>query len=345
MKKPHLTIALLLASASALSVAEPLGGVGPDSTEQLFWQSAERLGTADAYKAYLSRYPSGFFMPLANAALGKAAETKGTDSRPTAALPVQGAGLNAFSSEASSGAVSFRIGESFDGPKAINVGGLGVRKKLVLPTGRWVALAAQDEAIELPAVLSHSSYRVTVTTASFGRFAGGRLVSLMTFKFSSRKTNPAVSWSSLDGCAGAGTVPLQSSRPTKGGWRDECAALAFESSPLADKSPATAELQRSLARLGAAVSGSTLVSTWSYSEKQRGYLGIARHDWPGAALGDEGQTIRDWSPENQTGERQVFASRLWSWSKDYGRFASEGYMNDFEDNGKGPTDFAFVASK
>ena len=40
---------------------------GPDPTEQMIWQSTERLATSDAYQAYLAKYPSGFFAAPASA--------------------------------------------------------------------------------------------------------------------------------------------------------------------------------------------------------------------------------------------------------------------------------------
>jgi hypothetical protein len=46
-------------------------GLAPDATDLMFWQSAERLATPAAYHAYLSRYPAGFFAPLALAAIAK----------------------------------------------------------------------------------------------------------------------------------------------------------------------------------------------------------------------------------------------------------------------------------
>ena len=345
------TLMLLLASGSPTAAAAPsttlaAADVAPDATEQLLWQSAERLATPDAYRAYLSRYPSGFFAPMAAAALGKA-DTLKKEALPLSTPGPEPAGtLTPFTSPAESGAVSFNIGETFNGPVGVGVGRLGAKKQLVLPSGKWIALAAHDEVANLPSSLPAwtQTYRVTLSTVSFGRFSGGRLVSLMTFKFSAQKA-PSIAWTGVDGCDRPGTAQLQSSRPAKSAWRDECVALAFGAKPLADTLPATAEIQRSLARLGATVSGPALVSTWSYSERQRGFLGITRFDWPGPMLGNEAQAARDWNPENVTGDRQVFATRLWTWAQGYVPFAMGGFENDFIDDGKGLMDFTPVASK
>ena len=341
---------LLIASGNPTVAAAPLtilaaADVAPDATEQLLWQSADRLATPDAYRAYLARYPSGFFAPMANAALSKSAEPPKAQARPAAMqISDPGGALNPFTASASSAAVSFDIGETFSGPTSVAVGRFGAKKMLVLPAGKWIALAAQDEIAYLPSSGGGGTTPVTLTTASFGRFAGSRLVSLMTFKFSAQKMT-ASSWSSVDGCERAGTSKLQGSRPTKSAWRGECVALAFDSTPLADALPATAEFQRSLARLGATVSGPALVSTWSYTEKQRGFLGITRFDWPGPMLGNDAQAARDWMAENLTGDRQVFATRLWTWAQGYVPFAIGGFENDAIDDGKGLKDFTPFASK
>ncbi len=88
------------------------------------------------------------------------------------------------------------------------------------------------------------------------------------------------------------------------------------------------------------VSGPAIVSTWSYSEKQRGLFVINRYDWPGPILGNEGQALRDWTPENQIGERQVYAGRLWKWP-----YASGGFENDSFDDGRALVDFTPFASR
>ena len=354
--RPHLNTrvaaALLLAavfgSAGMVPATASAADVGPDSTEQMFWQSTERLATPDAYRAYLARYPSGFFASLAAAALSKAGEPLKPTAPPPPigrSAPEQGGSLTNFTRPASSGAVSFSIGETFNGPTAVGVGWLGAKKKLVLPAGRWTALAAQDEIALVPAYggAYAGNSRATLTTVSFGRFVGSRLASLMSFKFSAQKIT-ALSWSGFDGCERAGTIRLQST-PRKSSWRDECVLQALDTNPLSDMLPATVELQKSLVRLGGTVSGPALVSTWSYSEKQRGLLSITRYDWPGPALGNDTQASRDWTPENQVGDRQVFASGLWKWTQAYAAYAAAGFENDYAEDGKGPLDFTVATSK
>lgn len=324
--------------------------VGPDATELLFWQSAERLATAEAYRAYLSRYPAGFFAPLASAAIAKgnpepsARVSEATKSLASVSAESQGK-LTLFSDEPDSGAVSFRLGEEVVGPKALTVGSLGARKQLVVPAGRWTVLAAHDDIAYIP-----SSYatlgpvRVRLTTVTFGKFTGSRLASLLRFSFSSQKVVSTVSWSQVEGCEAGGEFKLRGYRPASSGYRSECRALAFESKPLTDESMATAEARRSLSRLGGTVRGAALVSSLTFTEAQRGYLSVVRFDWPGVWLGDDSQSARAWHAENLDSAREAFAGQLWGWFQKYRDAASDGYVNDFSDDDKGPRDFAPVSS-
>jgi hypothetical protein len=78
---------------------------------------------------------------------------------------------------------------------------------------------------------------------------------------------------------------------------------------------------------------------------QSSFFVITRYDWPGPILGNEGQALRDWTPENQIGERQVYAARLWKWALDYAPYASGGFENDSFDDGRALVDFTAFASK
>jgi hypothetical protein len=182
-------VAMALISVACLGESICAAEATPHSIEQVFWQSAEKIGTLDAYKAYLSRYPTGFFAPIAMAAIGKYAEAvKPGGLTAEVAVLQQGSSLSHFSTASLSGTVEFNIGDSFSGPTALGVGRLGAKKKLVLPSGNWVALAAQDESANIQIVTSFTNtVRLTLTTATFGRFAGSSLVSLMTFRFSAQK--------------------------------------------------------------------------------------------------------------------------------------------------------------
>jgi len=342
---------MLCAEASAQASRNAAADVGPDATESLFWQSTERVATTDAYRAYLSRYPSGFFAPLATAALNKGSGSTGSAVAAASPAPAQpraetASKLTPFFQTADSGAVMFNLGETSNGPIAHTVGWAGAKKQVVLPNGQWIALAAQDEPVEMPWATTSmvGTSRVVLATVMFGRFVDGRLASLMQFRFSSHKS-PSVAWSAVDNCDRSGTMSLQSARPQTSGWRDECAALAYDASPLTAATPPIAELKRSLARMNATMQGPALVSTLSFSEKQRGYLGVTRYDWPGVAMGDATQQARDWNPVGMDNAHQSYATQLWEWTKGYQHIARDGYTNDYATFGKGLPDFSPLAMR
>ncbi len=334
-----LLIAGTAAAQSTAATEVPAAELGPDSTEQMFWQSVERLATPEGYRAYLTRYPSGFFEPLARAALNKA------ESAPSgAATSMQGAALAYFSYEAD-GSVPFDIGETITGPTPVTVGGLGNRRQLVLPSGKWTVLAAQDEKLVLPSsgTTNPQPIQAVVTTVVFGQFNGRRLVSAFQFRFTGKTSSPAT-WSGIDGCQRIGSVSLQSPPPMTTGLRDECLRMVYEENPLASKTaPWAIETQKSLLRLGATASGPAVVSVMSFSEPRRGHLGVYRFDWPGFWLGDSGHTSRDWQPEAQGGAKRAFATQLWTWAQGYQRFANQGYVSEAPEGGRGVADFAPTA--
>lgn len=125
-----------------------------------------------------------------------------------------------------------------------------------------------------------------------GKFVDKQLASLLRFNFSSQKVASTVSWSGVEGCESGGEFRLQRYRPAASSYRSECRALAFESKPLADESLATAEIRNSLSRLGATLEGATLVSSLTFTETRRGYLGVVRLDWAGVWLGGDPQPAR-----------------------------------------------------
>ena len=73
-----------------LAAAEPAPHVwqvaqaGPGAVEADYWRSTEKLGTPDAYRAYLAAFPQGFYARLAHVALAKA----GAATPPPAPSPV-----------------------------------------------------------------------------------------------------------------------------------------------------------------------------------------------------------------------------------------------------------------
>jgi hypothetical protein len=83
------------------------------AVEMEFWRSAQRLGNAEAYRAYLAAFPNGVFAPLARAALsaqGAGAAGIGADSAPKNPP----SNLRHFTEPTPhTGAVSFKLGDRF----------------------------------------------------------------------------------------------------------------------------------------------------------------------------------------------------------------------------------------
>jgi hypothetical protein len=224
------------------------------------------------------------------------------------------------------------------------VGWLGAKRQLPLPSGKWVALSAQDEPLVRPSSGGNVPIpaEIVLTTVVFGQFTGQRLTSAMQFRFSA-KLSPPVSWSGIYGCERSGSTKLQTPPALASGWRDECLSLGYEQAPLPTSTALwSIEMQKSLARLGATASGPALVSALSFREPRRGFLGVYRFDWPGVWLGDVGQTQDDWRANVQDSAKQAFAARLWDWVQQYQRVAGKGFNNGLRDDGQGMTDFSWV---
>lgn len=331
------TLAFLLFAACAFSAAAQSS---TEAIEQTFWQSTERIGTPEAYRAYLNRYPGGVFAPLAEAALskGKVADRASSDGPSTSARttsPTRTNTLNAFSETANSGAVTFQLGDEFVGPKAVTVGWLGARKQLVVPTGRWIVLAAEDDK-----AYPSGTTGVVITTVVFGRFEAHRLVALARYVFNAKVVPYYVGWGQLEGCGAGNRYTYRSFVPSVSGVRTECARMGFDAGPLRDASAVTARVTASLTALGAAVHGPALVSSLSFSEKHHGLLRVVRYDWPGAVLGDAGQTGLTWRPDGLDTSKEAFVNRLWTWWFDsYRGWATDGYLKDIDESTAAFTDF------
>lgn len=196
------TLSCAIGAAAAQSQPAETARAAPAADSELaFWQSADRIGTAAAYRAYLDVFPSGRFATLARAALDKLDKPGAAPVAAAGAPAAGGPGLGSAQLDAlgqlpeESGAVTLRPGEVYTGPGPVTVGWLGAKKQIVIPQGPWIALAATDH-------FSTHRTRVTLTTVYFGRFEQGRLRSLMRYTFNSRSAQDArnIWWDSVDQC-------------------------------------------------------------------------------------------------------------------------------------------------
>jgi formylglycine-generating enzyme required for sulfatase activity/uncharacterized caspase-like protein len=113
-------------------------GLGQGAVELALWQSVEKLGTAEAYRAYLTQYPKGQFSSVAKlqlAALIRPVATGGSSASPTASMsgdspPSVGTGSTVFER---------RAGETFrDCADACP-------EMVVIPAGRFTMGAPRTE--------------------------------------------------------------------------------------------------------------------------------------------------------------------------------------------------------
>jgi len=320
------------AQSPAAQQATPAQGAA-NSTEIEFWRSTDRMGTPEAYRAYLDAYPSGSFAALARLALSRVApNAPAAAAAPAVPTPSStAAGLRYFTQPADSGAVTLNIGDRHKGPTALTAGWLGARKQLVLPSGDWVVLSAADRKLALL-----SNVNATITTVTFGKFTGERLSTLLRFTFSSQV--PSVSsWPDLAGCDRADAQLMHSARSQQG-VRDECISLRATAQPMSVVFQGADELRASLDKLGAKVSGPALTTTITMADKRHGYWGLSRYDWPGASMGADADKIGEWRRDMLAlpAAKAAYANGLLSWAERYRPHAVEGHRNDY--NGPVATD-------
>lgn len=279
-----------------------------NDAELEFWRSTERIGTADAYRAYLRAYSNGHFAPLARAALDKAdlPSPAATEDR-----------LNEFTGPAQSSAVSFKLGDRFAGPTTIAIGSLGTKKQLVLPSGEWVALAAFDG----------TSGRVDpadTTTLAFGKFNARRLTAMLQMTVNREAvTDRAVDWSGIDECQESQANRLHEWKKSQTAWLRECVAVRYAPTIVT----ASGETNVSLGRLGARAQGGAIITDMVFADDVNGYLHVRRIDWPQLALGEEGGDAARWTPQAVAAAppRAAYVKGLIAWADAYRGVAAEGF--------------------
>ena len=158
---------------------------GMDPIELEFWRSAEKIGTEPAYTAYLQRFPSGAFAPLAKAALEK------LGSNPSAASG--DAAAPAYTAPTDSGAIGFPVGTRLKGPGVLTVGNFGARKQLLLPNGEWMVLAAIDYH-------SNHTSRVNMASVALAQLDGKVARSVLVATFNRRPADARNTWADAKNC-------------------------------------------------------------------------------------------------------------------------------------------------
>ncbi len=325
-------MSLSLAASAGISSALFAAADAVPSVEMEFWRSAERIGTAEAYRAFLAAFPEGVFAPLARAALAKTSTPS-----PASSVPAVGANTSAKDAQAKpklryfsepppyTGSIAFNVGDRFLGPGPLTVGWLGAKKQVILPPGEWVVLGASDSNTG-----QRTFYRVNqqmpMVTLTLGKFTGDRLTAMLQFT-SDIRPGEKVTWSDVARCELADATRLHFAKTQPTGMRTECFALRSTAKPLADQDKATLEVRRSLDRMGANMSGLATVTILTIAEPINGYLGITRMDWPAAVLGDDADEPQAWQRESvdKSAPRRAYVEALLAWAGTYQKVASQGY--------------------
>jgi hypothetical protein len=312
--------------AERTEAAQP---AAPSSVELEFWKSAERIGTAESYKAYLDAFPQGVFAPLARAALkAKLATDAGGNNHGAAAsatpspAPSPGGKLKFFVDRSDSGAITFRLGERFTGPGPLTVGWLGAKKQVVLPAGEWVVLSAID----------HPWETVKGTTLVFGRFAGDRIAAALRVS-TNRHPVSRQPWPAMDACEKPDASRLYQWRKPNTAWRRECMTVVAVEKPFAPTSDSSVQTLASLNRMGARIEGFALVARIYLADDVNGMLFVERIDWPAIPLGEAAGTATDWTTEGlrSSPQRGEYLRDFVAWTTAYRAFVLEGFRRELTD--------------
>lgn len=337
--KPHLRQAAFAAclavgvAAPAARAQTPAAAPQASATEIEFWRSAERQGTPEAYRAYLTAFPGGAFAPLARAALGPVPAARAAASAVPALAPASPA-LRYFSSEATrTGAITFNLGDRFSGPGVITVGWAGAKKQYVLPPGEWVVLAAADTKVDHSPLVTRvpTTVIVDVGTLVLGRFSGTRLASAMVYVANVRPVT-VTQWQDLVDCQRAAQDGLHHALSQPSVMRSECQGIRVAAAALDAETPAMVEARASLQRLGAQVHGAALVTIAALWEERQGYLGVMRLDWPGLQLGAAADSAAAWKRDSVAAQpaHAAYLRGLHDWLREYRAVAAEGYRHRIE---------------
>jgi hypothetical protein len=380
----HLAVEPAQAQAPAASPAP-----AHEALELEFWKSVDRIATPRAYRIYLDKYPNGLFAPLAREAIQRAGATvapagaassatnpaaakppsPGAAAAPaaapapaTVAAPVPVAPvvprvkipLTYFKDQATSGAVTFGLGDRFNGPGPVRVGWGKSNKQLPLPSGEWIALAATDHDERnvigmAPTISVGRSYAANalvagsfkLTTVALGKFDGNQLATLMLVMLN--RTPLVAQMTSPEGEACENGKDARLFEFKEGAfYRRTCGLTLAIDNPLADTARVgsaglLADVNASLARLGATVKGPGIATTLLFTGATDGWMRLQRIDFPAVYPELEAVPPRQWeaaskSPPNDKHPTAVYLRQLRHWLEGYVTKAYSGWRRDLDEN-------------
>lgn len=315
---------LVLVAPLAMSESPAQSSSPPSPIEREFWSSTHQIGTVAAYQAYLNKFPNGFFVTLASAAINKAENTVSSTSPPSLRLTKdrgetdsnpRGAQFNVSKivGPTKSSAITQQVGDVFHGPGPITVGWFGAKKQIVVPRGEWVLLAAEDS-------LSTHTPSMSLTSLVLARLEGNTVRSFLLARFNSKAGNSRNSWSDASACESPSPSTLFAWYEHEF-WVTQCVKAALLPQALSAKTLSGSiwkeVLQKLTAGDGALPNSPSLLTEMFYTGDSSNYLKVSRIDFDVSlgerALGTPTSSI-DLSPAGRE-----------KWAKAYSAVAAVGY--------------------
>ena len=282
-----LCASLLLAGPIAMREAHAQDAAAPSQLEREFWTSTQQIGTEGAYQAYLSRFPSGFFAPLASAAIKKGVDALSDGSPQNTNRPANGGPAKSNSGRpqfdpakiagpTGSRASTQQTGDIFYGPGPMTVGWLGAKKQVVVPAGRWILLGAEDG-------LSGHTSPIPLTALVLARLESGTSIqSLLLVRFNSRTGNSRSTWADAKACEESPpSAPFAWHETGSGVTQCITSALRTQASAarMFSSSIWKVALQTLTTAGGTPPSGSYLLTEMFYTGDLSNYLKVSRIDF------------------------------------------------------------------
>jgi len=352
-KLPVVTIicaVLVLAAPLARAESPAQTSSMPSQIEREFWDATRQIDSVAAYQAYLSRFPNGFFAPLASAAIKKAdSAVQGKlqpRSKPTEAheeLPATAADTQ-FSAKKIAGptrssAITQQVGDVFHGPGPITVGWTGARKQIVVPGGEWVLLAAEDSQTPMVTRSLYGTYTppASLTTIVLARLEGRMVWSFLLARFNSKEGNhPGLTWTDAIDCES----PPSSARfawRSRGFLTTRCVVASLHPRKQVAKALSGTLWEEALQKLadggGTLPDSSFLVTDLFFTRDASNYLHVSRIDF-GVSSEAKAADAPNSSPDLSLQGREA-------WAEAYSALAASGYRNKISekelDAGGAPT--------
>jgi hypothetical protein len=323
---------LWLANPVVTKEARAQDVAAPSTIEREFWTSTQQIGTQAAYQAYLSRFPNGFFSPLASAAILKGTTTVSppanhrSSSRELTQSPQDISFFDAakIAGPTGSSAITQQTGDVFYGPGPITVGWLGAKKQILIPAGPWVLLGATD-------TLSGHASPIPLTSLVLAKLDATAFRSFLFVRFNSKTGNPRSNWSDAKTC--------EESRPSAPfAWVDNGSSVTqCVTSYLLSKASASkmfsaptwkAPLQALTLGGGTIPNEPYLVTDLFYTGDSSHYMKISRIDF--GVVADSATATG--GAKSQTAMMDVSIAGRRKWAEVYSALAAPGYLKKLSDN-------------